>query len=184
MKKSIASIGICFAHSASQGTAFVPLSRSRPLLAAPAAEKSSQEYLRDLWEDEKIIEREIVVQETIRGNDQDLTKHLVTEMLETALEHVKVLEKETAKHAKDANDRFEHAAEEERVLHEFVEDSNNLDTDAPIVDNYVSSRLHEAEREELEAMADEDEAVREYEDLRNKEANIKDLLRQMKRMGP
>ena len=43
----------------------------------------------------------------------------------------------------------------------------------------MSSHLHEAEREELKAMADEDE----FEDLslslRNKEANIKILLRQM-----
>ena len=186
MKKSIAFIGIHFIQSASQSTAFVPQSRvDHRLSSAPEAEKStSQEYLHDLWQDEKLIEREIAVQETLRGSEQDLTKHLVTEMLETALEHVKVLEKEKAKDAKDANDRFEHAAQEERVLHEFVEDSTLDMENVPIVDDYVSSRLQDAEREELDAMADEDEALREYEDLRNKEANIKDLLRQIKRLEP
>jgi hypothetical protein len=174
---------VLFGISLVPSTAFVPTSRGNLHQAALAVEKSSEEYLRELWQDEKLVERDIVVQETLKGNEEDVTKHVVTEMLETALEHLKVLEKEKAKHAKDANDRFEHAAQEERVLHEFVEDYN-LGDDAPVVDNYISSRLHEAEREELEAIKEEDEAVREYQDLKTKEENIKDLLEQMKKLGP
>ena len=165
---------------AEQSAAFVATSHRNHRTSLPAVEKSSEEYLKKLWEEEKLIERDIIVQEAMDGHEEDATKHLVTEMLETALEHVKVLEKEKAKHAKEANDRFEQAVEDERVLQEFVEDYK-LGDDVPVVDNYISSRLHEAEQEELEAMKEEDESVREYEDLLAKEKNIKDLLEQMRK---
>ena len=174
-------IGAIIALLPSQSTAFVPTLAIHHITHL-SAEKSSEDYLRELWQVETIVERDIVVQDTLKDKE-DVTKHVVTEMLETALEHVHVLEKEKARRAKEANDRFEHAAQDERVLTEFVEDYN-LDDGAPIVDDYISSRLHEAEREELEAIKEEDDAVREYKDLKSKEESIKDLLRQMKRMGP
>ncbi|KAL7505857.1 hypothetical protein ACHAXN_006483 [Cyclotella atomus] len=179
--------GVLFSLLIFQSGAFAPTKltiKHQPLKRSThLSETSSEDYLRELWQVETIVERDIVVQDTIQGKEKDVTKHIVTEMLETALEHVHVLEKEKEKIAKEANARFERAAQDERVLSEFVEDYN-LGEDVPIVDNYVSSRLHEAEHEELEAMKEEDEAVREYKDLRDKEETIKDLLRQMKKLGP
>ena len=143
---------------------------------------NTEDYLRNLWEDEKHIERDLVVQELIDGKtEEDVTKHLVTEMLETALEHVKILEKEKSHQAKLANDLFEHAASDERVLAEFAEEDEDLLPPVPM-DDYLKSRLHQAEEEELQALKDEDEYVAEYEELRSEEESIKDLLDQMKKM--
>jgi hypothetical protein len=143
---------------------------------------NTEDYLRNLWEDEKHIERDLVVQEIINGKtEEDVTKHLVTEMLETALEHVKILEKEKSHQAKLANDLFEHAASDERVLAEFAEEDEDLLPPVPM-DDYLKSRLHQAEEEELQALKDEDEYVAEYEELRKKEGSIKYLLDQMKKM--
>eukprot|EP01083_Nonionella_stella_P142131 439069_1 len=143
---------------------------------------NTEDYLRNLWEDEKHIERDLVVQEIINGKtEEDVTKHLVTEMLETALEHVKILEKEKSHQAKLANDLFEHAASDERVLAEFAEEDEDLLPPVPM-DDYLKSRLHQAEEEELQALKDEDECVAEYEELRKKEGSIKYLLDQMKKM--
>ena len=50
------------------------------------------------------------------------------------------------------------------------------------MDDYLKSRLHQAEEEELQALKDEDEYVAEYEELRSKEESIKELLKQMKKM--
>ena len=165
--------------------AFVAPSRRHrhTTLAAAKSSTDPEEYLSKLWDEEKLIERDIVVQEIIEGkNEEDVTKHLVTEMLETALEHVKLLEKVKAKHAKEAHDMFEHAAQKERVLHEFIEEDEEL---PPIhMDDFVSSRLHQAETEELQAMKKEDESVREYQELRENEENIKDLLEQMRNLEP
>ncbi|KAL7518724.1 hypothetical protein ACHAWX_003535 [Stephanocyclus meneghinianus] len=184
MERSLTLLGICFAVASSfQPAAFIT-TYHRHDCTTLAGEKAGEESdLSKLWDEEKLVERDIIVQETINGNKEDVVRHIVTEMLETALEHVKILEKEKAKHAKEANLRFDHAVEQERVLQEFIEDFK-LGDDAPIVDDYIRSRLHEAEQEELDAMNEEDEYVQEYQDLRDKEKDIKDLLEQIKNLEP
>lgn len=183
MKKSLAFVTLvasCGSVHSWQPAAIAPVHRCHTTLAAA---KETEEYLNKLWKEEKLVERDLVVQEiAIEEKDaEDVTKHLVSEMLETALEHVKTMEKDAAHHAKEANEAFDRALQKERVLEEFVEEDEEL---PPIpIDDYLKSRLHQAEEEEMQALKAEDEYVHQYEDLREKERSIKDLLEQMKKLG-
>lgn len=185
MKKSLTFVLAAVAIYCPPAAAFTASSSHRlhTTTSLQDTKTNTEDYLKKLWEDEKQIERDLVVQDLIDGKtEEDVTKHLVTEMLETALEHVKILEKEKSHQAKLANDLFEHAASDERVLAEFAEeDSEDLLPPVPM-DDYLKSRLHQAEEEELQALKDEDEYVAEYEELRSKEESIKELLKQMKKM--
>ena len=147
---------------------------------------SSEEYLSNLWNELKRTDRDIVVQEkvnegTTETNDEMLTKRLVEEMLDTALEHVKTKERLEARHAKEAHEAFEKAKQEEQVLHEYIEEEQLHDVP---MDSFISERLHAAEEAELQAMKEEDDSIRTSQELRNSESNIKATLEALKRLEP
>ena len=166
MKKSLAVavlLGNTLALVSSWQFAFVTPYRRHCHTSLSAEKTNAEEYLDKLWEEEKLVERDIVVQESMKGNEDDVTKHVVTEMLETALEHVKLMEKDKAKQLKEVDEAFEH-------------------------DNHeVHESLHESDQQDdLQAMKEEYESacISEYQYLKDKEENIKSLLEQMKKLEP
>ena len=147
-----------------------------------AAGEDADQYLDGLWNELKKTERDIVVQENIKGTNQnDVTKHLIEEMLETALEHVKTKERAEAKHAKEMHDAFEHAVQDEKELAAFVKEEHLRDV---AMDGFVRERFHTAQQEESQAVKEEGDAVRAYKYYKSVEDKVKATLEAFKRLEP
>ena len=197
-------------------SAFVILA-SRPcrlttsIQATSDAERHTQETQAKVWSELKKKEKDMIIQETIKGTDQEkITKKLVEEMLTAAIDHVKMMETEEEKHAAQAHAAFEKAVQQEKVLEEYASEAEHDADDADAilstyrkndypedleerremavadlahhVDNYVEERLRQAFNDEFGASQEEQEALKTLFDLKLTEAEFTETLAEIKKL--
>lgn len=194
----------------------VPRNRYHDRFSTFISAVSDAEHLREtqakVWRELKKKEKDIVIEETIKGTSQDvITTKLVEEMLEAAIDFVKTGEAAEEEHAAHAHQAFEKAVKQEKVLEEFAQEAkhdaedadrilnvyerNNLPEDfeerremavadiAHHVDSYVEERHRQAHNDEVAAAKEEEEALRTLQDLKLTEEEFKATLAELKKLG-
>ena len=133
-----------------------------------------------VWENLMKEEKDIIVQANLKGTDgKVLTKQLAEKLLETALDYVHTKEQVEVEHGINAHQTYEDAIEEEELLEEFVHEEQLHDVP---LDAYVEERLREAHKQEVQAKMEEEEAVRNFRELKIAEEGFKATLSELKNL--
>ena len=133
-------------------------------------------YLLGLWEELKSDNN--ILLEHIQGIDENvITKELVEDTLQTALQQIKLEEEFKNKQVLEFHKVFDLAVKEEMNINKFINDEN---IKSVAQDGFIQSRLHATQKEELQALEDETISKIEYEELRKSEKYIKKTLHELK----
>ena len=133
-----------------------------------------------VWENLMKEEKDIIVQASLKGTDgKVLSKMLAEKLLETALDYVHTKEQVEVEHGINAHQTYEDAIEEEELLEEFVQEEQLKDIP---LDSYVEERLREAHKQEVQAKMEEEEAIKNFRELKIAEEGFKTTLSELKNL--
>lgn len=176
---------LTFAVATTATSSFVlhpsPAIRSKALHEKSDAE-AHMEVMPKIWDELKKTERDIVVKHHVdETNEDEFVKAMTERMLETALDYVQTKEQIEEADAFAAHKAYQQAVEEEEVLEEFIE-ADHLN-DIPL-DSFVEKRLHSAQQLELDALKEEEDHLKQLDELHKAEESVRAALEELKKQKP